>query len=89
MRASLFGTFDLELYREIRLSKLPEVNWEHGLNRSDPLRSLPTGSKSIGNDVTTYRRLRTLDDCLNSGPIYVGFHPGRKHVRMAQINSVY
>ena len=90
MRASLFGTFDSELYREIRLSKLPEVNWlselpevnrEHGLNRSEPLKSLPTGSESIGDDVTTYRRLRTLGNCLNSGRIHIGFHPRRKHVR--------
>ena len=81
MCASLFGTFDSERYREIRLSDLPEVNWEYSLNRSDPLRSLLTGSKSIGNDVTTYRRLRTLDNCLNSGPFHVGFHPRRKHAR--------
>ena len=81
MCASLFGTFDSERYREIRLRDLPEVNWECGPNRSDPLRSLPTGPKSIGNDVTTYRRLRTLDNCLNSGPMRVGFHPRRKHAR--------
>ena len=81
MCASLFGTFDSERYRKIRISELPEVNWEYGLNRSDPLRSLPTGPESIGNDVTTYRRLRTLDNCLNSGPMRVGFHPRRKHTR--------
>lgn len=81
MCASLFGTFDSERYREIRLSELPEVNWEYDLNRSDPLRSLPIGPESIGNDLTTYRRLRTLDNCLNSGPMRVGFHPRRKHAR--------
>ena len=81
MCASLFGIFDSERYRKIRISELPEVNWEYGLNRSGPLRSLPTGPESIGNDVTTYRRLRTLDNCLNSGPMRVGFHPRRKHTR--------
>lgn len=79
MCASLFGSFDSEQYRKVRLRDLPEVNWEYGLNRSDPLRSLPTGPESIGNDVTTYRRLRTLDNCLKSGPMRVGFHPRRKH----------
>ena len=31
MCASLFSTFESERYREIRLSELPEVNWEYGL----------------------------------------------------------
>ena len=77
--ASLFGTFDSELYRSIRLEGLPNVRREYGLNRSDPLRSLPTGPATIGNDVTTYRRLQTLENCLNGGPIQVGFHSRRRH----------
>ena len=77
--ASLFGTFDSEFYRNIRLEGLPNVRWEYGLNRSDPLRSLPTGPATIGNDATTYRRLRTLENCLNGGPIRVGFHSRRGH----------
>ena len=35
----------------------------------------------------SYRRLRTLDNCLNSGPIHVGFHPRRKHVRNGSYQS--
>lgn len=77
--ASLVGTFDSEFYRNIRLEGLPYVRWEYGLNRSDPLRSLPTGPTTIGNDVTTYRRLRTLENCLSSGPIRVGFHSRGRH----------
>ena len=80
MCASLFGTFNSEPYRNIRLRDLPEVDWKWGLNRSDPLKTFAVGMESIGNDVTTYRRLRTLDNCLKSGPMRVGFHPRRKHV---------
>lgn len=61
--ACLFNTFDSDLYRDIRLQCLPRVDMSHGLNRSDPLRTLPVGPKSIGNDVTTFRRLRTLLQC--------------------------
>lgn len=75
---SLFSTFDSEFYRNIRLEGLPNVRWEC-LNRSDPLRSLPTGPATVGNDVTTYRRLRTLENCLNGAPIRVGFHSRRRH----------
>ena len=38
------------------------------------------GPKSIGNDATTYRRLRTLENCRQSGPIRVGFQPRRKSI---------
>ena len=85
MYASLFDSFDSEQSYKIRLRDLTEVNWECGFNRSDPLRSLPTGPKSIGNDATTYWRLRTLDNCLKSGPIRLGFHSRRKHA----INGSY
>ena len=81
MCASLFGTFRSKQYREIRLSELSEVNWEYGLNRSDPLKSRPSGWECIDNDVTTYRRLRTLDNCLNSGPMRVAFHPRRRDAK--------
>ena len=63
---------------EVRLRDLPEVFWEYGLDRSDPPRSLPTGPESMGNDVTIYWRLRTLDSCLNSGPMRVGFYLRRR-----------
>ena len=53
MCTSLFDTFNSEGYRKIRLRDLPEVNWQWGLNRSDPLKKLPVGPESIGNDVTT------------------------------------
>ena len=79
MCASLFGTLNSEPYRDIRLKDLPEINWKWGLNRSDPLRTSAVGNEALGNDVTTYRRLRTLENCLNSGPMRVGFHPRRKH----------
>ena len=72
--ASLFITFDSDLYRDVRLHSLPQVDRSHGLNQSDPLRSLPAGPKSIGNDVTTFRRLRTLHNCLGSGPVRVSYH---------------
>ena len=69
----LFGTYDSEQYRIMRPKELPVVEWGHGLNRSDPLRTLPRGPQSIGNDATTCRRLRTLENCRQSGPMRVGF----------------
>ena len=76
--ACLFNTFDSDLYRDIRLQCLPRVDMSRGLNRSDPLRTLPVGPKSIGNDVTTFRRLRTLHNCLGKGPIRVSYHVHRE-----------
>jgi hypothetical protein len=75
---SIFGSFNSELYCEPRMKELPKVDWNYGLNKSDPLRTLPSGPESIGKDAATYRRLRTLDNCLKSGPIHVGFHPRRR-----------
>ncbi|KAL8644088.1 MAG: hypothetical protein Q9226_007941, partial [Calogaya cf. arnoldii] len=34
---SLFGSYDIPLYREIRSASLPVVDWKEGANRSDPL----------------------------------------------------
>lgn len=72
--ACLFNTFDSDLYHDLRPQCLPRVDMSHGLNRSDPLRTLPVGPKSIGNDVTTFRRLRTLHNCLGKGPIRVSYY---------------
>jgi len=83
--ACLLGTYDTQEYREMRSKDLPYVDWERGLNRSDPLNTLPTGPKSIDNDVTTYRRLRRLHNCLNGGPMRVGFYSRRGH----SINGSY
>jgi hypothetical protein len=55
--------------------ELPPVNWDWGLNRSDPLQTWRSGVETIGNDVGTFRRLRTLDNCLKYGPMRVGFYP--------------
>lgn len=54
--------------------------WDNGLNRTDPLQSWRCGVDTIGADVCVFRRLRTLDNCLKSGPVRVGFHPRRRHL---------
>lgn len=77
---SIFGTFSSEIYQQIRLKGLPKAGWDHGLNRSDPLQTWRSGVDTIGNDASSYRRLRTLDNCLKSGPMRVGFHPRRKSI---------
>ncbi|KFY21993.1 hypothetical protein V491_02913 [Pseudogymnoascus sp. VKM F-3775] len=77
---SIFGTFSSEVYQQVRLKWLPKVDWDHGLNRSDPLQTWRSGVDTIGNDASSYRRLRTLDNCLKSGPMRVGFHPRRKSI---------
>lgn len=78
MCASLFGTFDSEQYRKSRISELREVSWEYGLNRSDPLRSLPTGPESI----KWPRRRRGRKNGSNSACWYSivqwRFHMGRR-----------
>lgn len=77
---SMFGTFSSEIYQQVRLKGLPKVAWDHGLNRSDPLQTWRSGVDSIGSDSSSYRRLPTLDNCLKSGPMRVGFHPRRKSI---------
>lgn len=62
----LFGSFDTLEYREISPSSLPPVNWAGGLSRSDPLR-IPGMSNQVGIDVTTYRRLKWLQNCVDFG----------------------
>jgi len=66
--ASLFGSFRTRVYRNLRIEGLPSVNWACGLNRSDPLAGSGRDMAQIGEDSTTYRRLRTLESALNSGP---------------------
>jgi hypothetical protein len=68
---AIFGTLNSEEYRQIRLEQLPKVDWNYGLNRSDPLWTFGTGYKTLGRDLTLYRRLRTLYNCLRSGPVRV------------------
>ena len=34
---SIFGSLNMEKYRSLRLRELPQVDWDCGLNRSDPL----------------------------------------------------
>ncbi|KFY08692.1 hypothetical protein V492_05995 [Pseudogymnoascus sp. VKM F-4246] len=82
---SMFGTFSSEIYQQVRLKGLPEAGLDHGLNRSDPLQTWRSGVDTIGNDASSYRRLRTLDNCLKSGPMRVGFHRRRK----STINGSY
>ena len=41
------------------------------------MKTLSRGHKSLGTDVTAFMRLRTLHNCLESGPIRVGYHPRR------------
>lgn len=77
---SIFGTFSSEVYQQVRLKWLPKVDRDRGLNRSDPLQTWRSGVDTIGNDASSYRRLRTLDNCLKSGPMRVGFHPRKKSI---------
>ena len=70
---SLFGSYDHAVYHRARPHSLPAVDWNNGLNRSDPLKIWPSGPTSIGNDLCTFRRLRRLDNCLNSGPMKVWY----------------
>jgi hypothetical protein len=71
---AIFGTLNSEEYRQIRLEQLPKVDWNYGLNRSDPPWTFRTGYKTLGRDLTLFRRLRTLYNCLNSGPVRVKIH---------------
>ena len=71
---SIFGSLNLEQYRSLRLKELPQVDWDCGLNRSDPLQIWRSGDETIGNDSSSNRRLRRLENCLKSGPVYVHYH---------------
>jgi hypothetical protein len=74
---AIFGTLNSEEYRQIRPEQLPKVDWNYGLNRSDPLWTFRTGYKTLGRDLTLYRRLRTLYNCLRSGPVRVKHYQPR------------
>lgn len=65
---SIFGSLRSPQYQQLRFHELPTVDWQRGLNRSDPLQTWRPGFESIGQDICTYRRLGTLDNCLKSGP---------------------
>jgi len=43
--------------------------------KSDPLQIWRSGDEAIGNDSSSYRRLRTLENCLKSGPVHVRCYP--------------
>lgn len=69
---SLLSSLRTRTYRELRLDYLPAVDWNTGLNRSSPLGPLGEyGNPHHGQDVTTWRRLRTIDNCQRSGPFTV------------------
>jgi hypothetical protein len=69
---AIFGSLKSPQYQELRFHELPTVDWQHGLNRSDPLQTWKPGFESIGQDICTFRRQRTLDNCLRSGPMLIG-----------------
>jgi hypothetical protein len=64
---SIFGSLNLEQYQRLRLKELPQVDWDWGLNKSDPLQIWRSGDETIGNDSSSYQRLQTLENCLKSG----------------------
>jgi hypothetical protein len=69
---SLLGSLRTRAYRELRLDCLPAVDWNTGLNGSSPLGPLGDyGNPQVGQDITTWSRLRTIDNCLRPGPITV------------------
>lgn len=58
-----------------RACSILRLDWDWCINRSDPLQTWRSGVETIGNDVGTFRRFRTLDNCLKSGPVRAEFHP--------------
>lgn len=70
----LFGSLMIRISQVLMNPSLPAILYEGVLNRSNPF---GTGSgQSFGNDQTTFRRLKILDNCLRSGPfnVHVQFH---------------
>ena len=63
----LFGTYDNEVYHRSRPDTLPIVNWDNCLNKSDPLKDYFDGNQTLGDDTTTFKRLRRLAHCLEDG----------------------
>lgn len=47
------------------------VNWEHGLNRTDPLALGGGAGPQIGQDCVRFRRSKVLDNAKRSGPVAV------------------
>ena len=73
MMACTFGTYDMKIYKELRPSVLPVVDWASGVNQSGPL--------SIGDNrmvwkyTTASKRLRKLQNALAGGPVKVRREP--------------
>jgi hypothetical protein len=49
--------------------------------KSDPLQIWRSGDETIGNDSSSYRRLRTLENCLKSGPVHVRCYPRTRSIK--------
>lgn len=47
------------------------VNWEHGLNRTDPLALGGGAGPQIGQDCVRFRRSKALDNAKRSGPVAI------------------
>lgn len=83
---SIFGLLRSPQYQQLRFYELPTIDWQRGLlNRSDPLQTQRPRLETISRDLCVYRRLRTLDNCLKSGPIRVAFIPRQRHL----VNRTY
>ena len=66
---SVFGTLRLKAFQSLRLPDLPPADWSCGLNRSSPVAE-EIGTQ-VGEDMTTFRRMRTLENAELAGPTYV------------------
>lgn len=69
MMACTFGTYATKIYKELRPSVLPPVDWASGVNQSDPL---STGDNRMAWKYTTAsKRLRKLQNARAGGPVKV------------------
>lgn len=67
--ASIMGSYSLKAYKEIRHPLLPPVDWNCGVNQSDPL--VTEDSKEFNHDSTLLKRKRTLENALAGGSVHV------------------
>jgi hypothetical protein len=79
----VLSTLLQEQFRSLRPRGLPPTPTGWGLNRSSPLED--SLHMQIGDDAATFRRLRTLQRCLRSGPFKVYCPPPSSEMTTHQI----
>lgn len=80
---SIFGTFPRRDYQEFQDPRLPAIDWDAGVNQSDPL--MTGDNRELWKDSVMSKRRKKLDNARAGGPVRVAYTKPPKEAWMLRI----